>query len=368
MAKDADPRSEWAALESALDGAALAPAYILRGAESWYRGRALDRVLAAARKAELEICRHDAKGGDFRLQSLHDDLTSQAMFASARCVVIEEPDLVLKKTPDGDESATARALKAFLKGKRGTLVLQAESLRSDLTIVKELTALGATLHSFRKLYEKPGPWIRDQDPRRGELCTWIVTRAKERGVSVTPDQALLLAHAHGNDLGSLDDQLGALIAGGKDALAQLTSTGAGNPWDAADALIAGDVARAVLAFETLFRGGKQKDDGSREMNDAALVAMTLGGLRSKVRVGLAYAAASERGLDAVQAAEEAGLSGNEHTVKAALSWRASQAWRRMLDDVLEIERRSRRNVDVDASDFTRLALRWSRRAAATRAR
>ena len=364
MAKEADPREEWASFERELAAGPLRPAYVLRGAERWYRERALGRVLDAARKAELELCRHAAKGDDFKQQSLIDDLTSNAMFASARCVVIEEPEALLKKSSSGDESAAARALRQFLRAGRGTLVLSADSLRADLAVVKELVAGGARLASFRKLYERPGPWSRDQDPRRAELCGWLVARAKEHGVALTADKALLLVHAQGNDLGALDDQLAALAAGGPNALAELSSSGAGNPWDTADALVAGDVGRAVLALETLFRGGKQKDDGSRETNDGALVAMTLGGLRSKVRVGLAHALALERGLDPAQASEESGLSGNDHTVKAALEWRDAAGWRRMFDDLLEVERRARRNVSVDASDFTRLALRWSRRAAA----
>ena len=361
MAKEADPRAEWSALASELARAPLRAAYILRGAESWLRGRALELVLDKARTAELELCRHDAKDPEFRLQMLLDDCTSEAMFAPARCIVLQEPDTLLRKNSDGEESATVRALRAFVRGRRGTLVLVADSLRSDLAIVKELLALGATLHSFRRLYERPGPWVRDSDPRRGELCTWLVAHARERGIALSADQALLLIHAHGNDLAALDSQLTEIAAGGAQALARIASTGAGSPWETADALLAGDVARAVLAIETLFRGGKAKDDGGRETNAGALVAMTLGGLRSKVRAGVAYAHAIERGLDGAAAQEEAGIGGNDQALKGALPWRSARDWRRMLDDVLEVERATRRGASVDAGDFARLALRWSRR-------
>jgi hypothetical protein len=36
----------------------------------------------------------------------------------------------------------------------------------------------------------------------------------------------------------------------------------------------------------------------------------------------------------------------------------------MLDDLVELERRSRRGATIDVSDLSRLALKWSKRTAA----
>jgi DNA polymerase III delta subunit len=362
MAKEADPRAEWNELRDELArGRTLRPAYLLRGAERWYRDRALDLVLARAREAQLEVCRHDARDGEFRLEALLDDLGGTAMFASARCVVVLEPEALLKRTAGGEESSFVRGARGFVRGRRGTLVLAADSLRSDLAVVRELLEAGATLRSFRKLYERPGPWQRDQDPRRGELVQWLLARASERQIALDAEAALLLVHACGNDLAALEGQLAGIAAGGRVALASLEARGAGSPWEVADALVAGDLPRALLAIETLYRGGARKErDGTRETNEAALQAMTLGGVRNKVRAGVAYAFAVERGRTQAEALEEAGIGGNERVLRAAVEWRGPRQWRAMLEDLLELERRSRRGAEVDASELARLALRWRR--------
>jgi len=46
--------------------------------------------------------------------------------------------------------------------------------------------------------------------------------------------------------------------------------------------------------------------------------------------------------------------------------RNAQVWRRMLGDLVALERRSRSRVPVDVSDLTRLALNWQPRRPAVR--
>lgn len=360
MAKEPDPREVWSTFERDLGASqALPAAVIVRGAESWYRTRAVDALVERARAAELELCRHDTRNPDFRPAAVLDDLASTAMFASARCIVIQEPESLLKKQA-GEESATARAALAFVKRGAGTLVLAAESLRADLSIVKALGEAGGRLYSFRKLYEKPSPWERNPDPARAELVSWIVARARERKVAITTDQALLLAHARGNDLAALDDELAAAQgAGGKFSLVGLASAAAGSPRDLADALIAGDLGAAVLAAQTLFQGGiRREKDGSRDTDEGALAAILLGYLRPRVRQGLAAAQFQERGASADEAAAQAGVTNYDKSLRAALSTRAPSAWGPMLADLVELERRSKSARGVDANELAALALKW----------
>ena len=58
---------------------------------------------------------------------------------------------------------------------------------------------------------------------------------------------------------------------------------------------------------------------------------------------------------AQDAAAEAGVTAFDKTLRAAIAQRPPEQWRRMLDDLLELERRSRRGGDVDENDFVRLA-------------
>ena len=71
---DPDPRAELAQLEKSLADGALLPGYVLRGAERYFRDRALDAIKNAARKAGHELCLHDAKSLDFEAPKLLDDL------------------------------------------------------------------------------------------------------------------------------------------------------------------------------------------------------------------------------------------------------------------------------------------------------
>jgi hypothetical protein len=371
MAKEPDPRTELAALAASLKAASgLRCGYVLRGAERWYRQRAVELVLAAAQSQGLEICRHDARDPEFRLQGLADDLTSQAMFAAARCVVITEPEDLLKKTSTGAESGIARAAKSFVKSKRGTLVLVADALRADNATSKEIAAAGGVVHSFRRLYDRPSPWERDQDPRRSELCTWIVARAKELGTALTPERALLFAHAQGNDLAALDAQIASMANAGPNA-PQLGLAAAGSPGEVADALILGELPRAMLAIETLYRGGVRKEkDGGRETSIEALNAILLGFLRPKLRQGLTAELARAAGASDADAQSAAGIGAFDRALRDSLGLRSAERWQAMLDDLLDVERRSRHGATLDASEWTRLALRWSRRprAAASPAR
>lgn len=366
MAKEADPRAEWSGFETALRGSkSLAPAYLLRGAERWFRDRAVDRVIERAKALDYEICRHDTKDPEFRAQRLLDDLTSSAMFASLRLVVVSEPETLLKKS-GSNESALTRAIRGFVARKGGSIVLVADGLRADLAIVKELVSQGGELRSFRKLYERPPPWARNADPRSTELVEWLLARSREREVKLSSDQAVVLAHAQGNDLAALDDQLAALAAGGAAELfARLSATAAGSPGDVCDALLAGETPRTLQAVETLFSGGMRREkDGGRETDQNALVAILLGYLRPKVRSGLAAAELVKGGMQPEDAAGEVGITAFDKTLRGAIGTRPPEQWRSMLDDLLEIERRSRRGGEVDAADFVRLALRWSRRAPA----
>lgn len=361
MAKEPDPRAELATLTSSLnDAAQLKLAYVLRGPERWLRERAVDHVVRVAKARGLELCRHDPKDPDFRAQALADDLGSAAMFASQRCVVIADPEPLLKKTAGGDETSLARSIRSFVKGARGTVVLHADALRADNATLKELVAAGGVAHTFRRLYERPGPWERDQDPRRSELCLFVIARAKELGLPLNADRALLLVHAHGNDLAALDTALRAAVErGGADALGELGSAAAGSPGEVADALLAGDLPRTQLALETLFRGGMRKEkDGGRETSVGALNPILLGYLRPRVRQGLAaaYARAQGSALDAAFA--EAGVTSFDRGLRQAIETRPGAAWSAMLEDLLELERDSRRGVEVDVNHWTRLALRW----------
>jgi DNA polymerase III delta subunit len=363
MAREPDPRAELLRLERLL-GAGLPPGLVLRGPESYFRDRALGAVKAAARSAGLELCQHDAAGADFELPRLFDDLLSPALFAAQRCVVIENAEELLRK-----DSPLLRAVRSFLEARRGIPVLAARSLRADNPALTSIAKGGGEVLSFRKLWDAPPPWDTRADPRQTELVSWTVARARELGLSLGPERALLLTKRVGSELEALDAALSGLAAGGGD-LSRIAELGgepaAGSPFQVAEELLAGRTPAALSGIEGLFRGGMKKDrDGTRERGPEALIAILLGTLRGRLREGWLVAEALERGQPLEQALAAAGVKATpfaRRRLEEQLASRPADRWRAMLEDTLALERRGRDGAALDASDLMALALRWGRKA------
>lgn len=358
MAKDADPRQVWGALQKELEGG-LKPGYVLKSEEPWFGSRAISRIVERARADGLEICRHDTSESGFRAAAVLDDLCGNAMFDSARCVVVERPEELVRKTADG-EPPLVRHARAFLEGRRGTLVLVASGLRADHALVKAVRASGGELYAFRALYDSPPPW--DPDPTRSELVGWIGERARELGVRLTRDAALLLSRAKGNDLSALDAELAALASSGPEAVAALASDAAGSPRRLADLLADGDRAGALAEIERLWRGGFDKGRGAgRETSGGAILAVLFGSLRGNLRQALVGSAALAAGADAKAAADAAAVPTwpkARQSFQARVRARSPGQWLAMQRDALALERRSRSSATVDANDLAAFAVRW----------
>lgn len=360
MAKDADPRQVWSALEADL-ARGLAPGYVLKSEEPWFGARALSLLLDKARASGLEVCRHDTAEGGFRAAALFDDLCGNAMFDSARCVIVERPEELLKKQ-GADDSALTRHARAFLEARRGTLVLLAGGLRADHALVKAVRASGGELYAFRALYDSPAPW--NPDPTRTELVGWIGARAKEHGVRLSLDAALLLAKAKGNDLAALDSELANLAQAGPEAVAALASDAAGSPRRLADLLADGNCPSALVEIERLWQGGFDKGRGAgRETAAGAILAVLFGSLRGNLRQALVGSAALAAGADPKSAADAAAVPTwpkARASFAARVGARTSAQWLAMQREAQVLERRSRGAAVVDANDLALFALRWSR--------
>ncbi len=363
-AKAPPPGEQLRALTASLAGGNLPRGVILRGDERWFRDHAIRAATDAAEKAGLEVVRHDAKDPDFELRAVVGDLTEAPMFSSARCVVVRNAATLLKKEGDSPSPLLDAATK-FLAGKSppGMLILDAEGLRADNAVVKKANAIGAPVLDLRRLYDSHGPWERNPDPRRTELVQWLISRAREREVPLTPDDAVYVCAATGNDLAALDSALGRLVGRGKDSVRSLVSWEAGAaPWDVAEQVVRGDAARAVAGIETLMRGGFAKG-GEREIDPGALIAMLFGSLRNKSREALLGARATERGDDPFSAIAYKGHPSGRGEIVQRIECRSAAQWESMLEDFAALERRARagREIgggDVDVNDLVAFTLRW----------
>lgn len=361
------PPQQLRALAQALERSSPARAYVFRGEELWFREQGISLVLEKARASGFELARHDTKDPDFQLARLLEDLGSAPLFASERCVVVRNVDPLVEKVADDKgrkgESSFLRAALAFVGRDKGVLVLSGGTgaLRSDGALARAVVAAGGALVGCRRLWDSPPPW--NPDPRQSELVQWLAQRAREKGLRLSPDEALYLAAATGNDLGALDTQLEKLrLSGGRGVRELVRWESGGTPWGVADELLAGRLARSLAAIEALFRSGFHSDrDGKREIDPAALAAMLLGNLRARARQLHALAFALARGASFAEASARAGGKKSEKAqagLEAAVRARGERGWRRVCEDVHELERKSRTGADLDAADFARLALRW----------
>ena len=366
--REAPPFAQVKTLLSGLSKGDWPGAIVLRGEERYFAEQAITGIIQAAQKRSLEVVRYDTSDPDFSASLLCSDLIGGALFASARLFVIRGADALLKKNAGAAAASFAPAVLARAQsGDGGGVVLYGAGLRGTHSLVKQLTEIGAPNVACRKLWDSPPPW--DPDPRKAELVQWLVARARERKISLSPDQAAYVVAATGNDLTALDGQLDRLEQGGGDLREQVSWEGSVSPFQLAEPILAGDAARAISGLETLFQGGFQGRDGSRTLDHGALLALLFSALGSKLREMVAGSEVLARKGSLADAMEAAGIKGTQSAKQAftqRLEQRPAAEWARMYAELCEVEQRSRTGAEVDAVDFARLVLRWRKRAPARR--
>lgn len=361
--QDPPPEDGLRALARTLEGG-LPPLVVLRGEERYFRERGVSMATASARDAGMEVCRHDALDPEYSAAALLDDLSTGALFQSARCVVVHGADRIVTDRATKFSAPIRDAMKARLtSGSEGAIVLSGEKLRADNPLAKLAQEHGWPVVGCRRLYDSPPAW--DPDPRKAELVQWCAGRAKGLGIPIDLGEAAYLCAATGNDLSSIEDQLARLVGRGREAIQELIAWDASaSPWDVAEHIVSGDVKRAVAGIETLFNGGASQRDGSRTIDTAGIVAQLSTAMSGKLREALRAAAALQAGMSPPQAIAAAGVRGPRAATEAfekRLQSRPPAHWRPMLDELGGLERRSRSSVTVDATDFVHLALAWRQR-------
>jgi len=362
--RDPHPEEELRDLSAALKSGDPARGYVLRGEERYFRDRASKLITQQALLHGQELCRHDAKDPEFSLSRLLDDLTGGALFATARCIHVENVGGLLKKggkqyAPAFITAATAR----LTSTEPGTLVIAGDAIRADNPLAKRVKEGGGTIIACRRLWDSPPPW--DPDPRKAELAQWVLARAREEKVSLDASEAAYVAAATGNDLYALETQLRTLKSRGEKGVRELVGwESGGSPFELAGHIVAGDAARSVAGLEALFKSGFHGRDGTRTIDRGGLVSMLVGAISGKAKECVRGRAALEEGESMERAATLAGVGGGPMARKAfeaRVRLRSADEWRAVQADVAEVERRTRSGAVVDANDFAWLALRWRKR-------
>ena len=107
-ARDPHPEEALATLASRLKQGPLT-GVALYGDERFFKDAGARLALDVAKERKDEICRHNVVDPDFSLSRLMDDLSSGALFSSARTIHLEGAEKVLRKGAPGFSAAlTAR--------------------------------------------------------------------------------------------------------------------------------------------------------------------------------------------------------------------------------------------------------------------
>ncbi|MEY3161420.1 MAG: polymerase delta subunit, partial [Planctomycetota bacterium] len=186
--------------------AGLPQLVIACGKEAFFRGEAMDLLLAAVPKdAELVTIEGldvaDTRGGGVEDELEDAEEAAAPVVANAGAVpelqVLRGGGLFAKRAflvvrrADKWVKRHGTALLAFLpKVAAGSgLVLELQSLDRRTKLAKALDAAGEFLE-FRELYERP--FGRDDGEIAGELVQWVVQRASAMGVPLSAEAALLM--------------------------------------------------------------------------------------------------------------------------------------------------------------------------------
>ncbi|MBK8098272.1 MAG: hypothetical protein IPK26_14265 [Planctomycetes bacterium] len=150
------------------------------------------------------------------------------------------------------------------------LLVEVQKLDRRTKAAKALEQAGA-LFEFRDLYDSP--WDRSRSPLEAELVGWIVQRARQAGVPLSPEAAFVLMAQVGKapaelvaEIRRLVDQFGAdpkrRPLAPDDLRGRLTTSFESNPFELAEAILANDERRATRSVRAMFDRGVRDRKGS----------------------------------------------------------------------------------------------------------
>jgi len=156
------------------------------------------------------------------LRDLLAELISPGLFGESKLIVFMDAGPMLESKPQV-------LLDALAGTGEGTVAVSVSSGRIPAPVKKAFAHHGE-LYTTRKLYEKPGSWVRNPAPEKAELASWVVLRAKARGKQLAPMDAWELIQRLGTELADLDQAVEklSLACPGKKISAEAVRSGVGH--------------------------------------------------------------------------------------------------------------------------------------------
>jgi DNA polymerase III delta subunit len=331
-----NPIQELARLER-LVKSGLPKVCLLTGANDWFRTQALDHLLATAVPADAELRIVDAGslradgsgGGDAEADDDADDGAESGGAGTTECPELQDlrgGGLFAKRAVVAVRRGTnwwklhaatlAGEIERFAAG--SSFVLEAPKLdrrkKVAAALVKTVEQAGG-LFEFRDLYAagfgesgvQPG----------GELCQWLLARAKKLGIAMQPEAGLLTIAQVGQALPELAAELERLAAafgpdkqrpplGPEDLREKLHCSFESTPFEFAEAVLLRDRRRAWRSLAAMFARGV-RGKGGRNVDPGGLLPFTSSWLFGQLSKTYEARLALDAGASERDVAKDAGV-------------------------------------------------------------
>jgi DNA polymerase III delta subunit len=241
----------------------LAPVTVVTGPSAFFRGEALDRIVAAV-PSDRDLRRLDGQQPSADGREL-DDLRGGTLFGGGTILLVRRAEKWLAAR--GDE--LQRQLAAV--GRGCGLVIEAAKFDKRTKIGKALAATDC--YEFRDLYAEP--YDRSRSPLDAELVGWVAQRSRSHGVAMNLEAAYVVIATVGKDPAELVGELRRLgeqpelrAAAKSRPLAaeqlrgRLTCAFESTPFELAEAVLDHDRARCMRSLDAMFARGVRGRDGT----------------------------------------------------------------------------------------------------------
>jgi len=237
---------------------------VVTGPSEFFRTQAVDLILERLPED------HDRRTIDGEADRDSDgrellDLRGGNLFGGGMVLVVRRGDGWLKR----HGAQLAVVLETIASG--CGLLLEVQKLDKRTKLARKLREVGE-LFEFRDLYREP--YDRSRSPLEAEMVAWIEQRSRRLGCPLTAESAYVLMSTVGTrpaellqELGRLKDAVGTSDAERPrpltpdDLRGKLTCSFESTPFEFAEAFLANDRRRALLALTAMYRRGTRSRDG-----------------------------------------------------------------------------------------------------------
>lgn len=221
---------------------------------------------------------------DIAPKDVVDELQTPSILAPRKVVIVEDADGFLR--------AHGPMMVPFIESgfPCGHLILEVKGVDRRTAAARALTRAQAVIDCPR-LYEGPAPWETGKPDWDSELSRWVVFRVKEKGRTISAQDAHRLHRLTGNRLGVIDEEIEKLCVrtseGGRISRDDIDAIGCETRSDTVfellDHVMEGSSAEALASLERIFRNGYRTQDRGITFEPSAIALSVMGALGARLR-------------------------------------------------------------------------------------